>query len=79
MVAMIYFQVMMMLMLLNMMIVVKVLYYDDDHKEGDDDNVDDEVMMKMKMVNVLDDPNEVERWHSTPAQVRTVLVMLQRW
>ena len=76
MVAMIYFQVMMMLMLLNMMVMVKVLYYDDDHKEEDDDNVDDEVMMMMKMVNVLDDPNEVERLHSTPVQVRKVLMMM---
>ena len=75
MVAMIYFQVMMMLMLLNMMVMVKVLYYDDDHEE-DDDNVDDEVMMMMKMVNVLDDPNEVERLHSTPVQVRKVLMMM---
>ena len=71
MVAMIYFQVMMMLMLLNMMIVVKVLYYDDDHEENND-NVDDEVMMTMMMVNVLDDPNEVERLHSTPVQVRKI-------
>ena len=35
--------------------------------------------MVMILLNVLDDPNEVERWHSMPAQVRTVLVMLQRW
>ena len=75
MVAMIYFQVMMMLMLLDMMVMVKVMYYDDDHKE-EDDNVDDEVMMTMMMVNVLDDPNEVERLHSTPVQVRKVLMMM---
>ena len=64
-----------MLMLLNTMVMVKVLYYDDDHEE-EDDNVDDEVMMTMMMVNVLDDPNEVERLHSTPVQVRKVLMMM---
>ena len=34
------------------------------------------MMMMILMVNVLDDPNEVERWHSTPTQVRTVLVIM---
>ena len=30
----------------------------------------------MIMLNVLDDPNEVERLHSTPVQVRKVLMMM---